>query len=62
MVQKNTVSKGSPLVLQMGMEEKLIRNGAKADKVYSLPWLGLYTASMPVLPAAAAAAAAEPVL
>lgn len=41
-------------VLQMGMEEKLIRNGAKADKVYSLPWLGLYMASMPVLPAAAA--------
>lgn len=44
----------------MGMEEKPIRNAAKAEKVYSLPWLGLYTASMPVL--AAAAAAAAPVL
>lgn len=43
----------------MGMEEKPIRNAAKAEKVYSLPWLGLYTASMPVL---AAAAAAAPVL
>lgn len=42
-------------VLQMGMEEKPIRNAAKAEKVYSLPWLGLYTASMPVLAAAAAA-------
>lgn len=41
-------------VLQMGIEEKLIRNGAKADKVHSLPWLGLYKASMPVLTAAAA--------
>lgn len=46
-------------VLQMGMEEKPIRNAAKAEKVYSLPWLGLDTASMPVL---AAAAAAAPVL
>lgn len=46
-------------VLQMGMEEKPIRNAAKAEKVYSLPWLGLYTASMLVL---AAAAAAAPVL
>lgn len=44
-------------VLQMEMEEKPIRNAAKAEKVYSLPWLGLYTASMPVLAAAAAAAA-----